>query len=306
MGNLTGFLLVVLSVFLNYRRAKKIKGLLVLGVILAVFLNFIGVAIFYFVTRKRINPAEMILPDVIPTGRKGLSLRKANGEMLVNINIVGESFRTANIAAVAKAANGQRFEIYLVAEPTNQYDENAVAVYAANSHIGYIGKPANKQWVKWVNEAFQRGELLWGNAKAVTRTGGNNTGIFGGIYMPKPRNDSDSIIALKLTDLALGEVIDKVVALSNSSHEPETVAQLRSLSKKAVAVAIPLFAHAMWVQKTPVGQDEPKWNEVLSSCQEIFDNASAVVYATDEDDVDMVSGIEELADLVISLRPIGG
>ena len=306
MGNLTGFLLVVLSVFLNYRRAKKIKGLLVLGVILAVFLNFIGVAIFYFVTRKRINPAEMILPDVIPTGRKGLSLRKANGEMLVNINIVGESFRTANIAAVAKAANGQRFEIYLVAEPSNQYDKNAVAVYAANLHIGYIGKPANKQWAKWVNEAFQRGELLWGNAKAVTRAGGSNTGIFGGIYMPKPQDDSDSIIALKLTDLALGEVIDKVVALSNSSHEPETVAQLRSLSQKAVAVAIPLFAHAMWVQKTPVGQDEPKWNEVLSSCQEIFDNASAVVYATDEDDVDMVSGIEELADLVISLRPIGG
>jgi hypothetical protein len=306
MGNLTFFLLVVLSVFLNYRRAKKIKGLLVLGVVLAVFLNFIGVAIFYFATRKRINPADMILPDVIPTGREGLSLRKANGEMLVDINIVGESFRIANIAAVAKAANGQRFEIYLVAEPTNQYDENAVAVYAANLHIGYIGKPANKQWAKWVSEALQRGELLWGTAKAITRTGADNTGIFGGIYMPKLSDDLDSITSAKLTDLALGKAIDKVVALSNTSHEPETVAQLRSLSKKAAAVARPLAAHALWVQKTPVGQDEPKWNEVLSSCQEIFDNASAVVYATDEDDVDMLSGIEELADLVISLRPIGG
>jgi hypothetical protein len=253
-----------------------------------------------------VNPADLTLPDVIPTARKGLSLSKANGELLVDINLVGESFRTANIAAVAKAANGQRFEIYLVAEPTNQYDKNAVAVYAANLHIGYIGKPANKQWAKWVNEAFQRGELLWGNAKAVARTGGSNTGIFGGIYMPKPKDDSDSITALKLTDLALDKAIDKVVALSNTSHEPETVAQLRSLSKKAAAVARPLAAHALWVQKTPVGQDEPKWNEVLSSCQEIFDNASAVVYATDEGDVELVSVIEELADLVISLRPIGG
>jgi|688.fasta_scaffold75562_5 hypothetical protein len=164
-----------------------------------------------------IDPADLTLPEVISTSKQGLTLRKADAGQLVDINVVGESFRPANIAAVAKAAEGKKFEIYLVAEPTNQHDKNAVAVYAANLHIGYIGKPANKQWAKWVSEALQRGELLWGTAKAITRTGADNTGIFGGIYMPKPSDDSDLIVSLKLSDLALGKAIDKVIALSNSS-----------------------------------------------------------------------------------------
>ena len=115
-----------------------------------------------------VDPADLVLPEVIPTSKQDLSLRKASAGQLVDINIVGESFRLANIEAVAKAAAGKRFEIYLVAELTNQHDKNAIAVYAANLHIGYIGKPANKQWAKWVSEALQRGELLWGTAKAIT------------------------------------------------------------------------------------------------------------------------------------------
>ena len=251
-----------------------------------------------------VDPADLVLPEVIPTSKQDLSLRKASAGQLVDINIVGESFRPANITAVAKAAVGKRFEIYLVAEPTNQHDKNAIAVYAANLLIGYIGKPANKQWAKWVNEALQRGELLWGTAKAITRTGADNTGIFGGIYMPKPSEDSDLNVSLKLTDLALGKAIDKVVALSNSIDEPETVAQLRSLAKKAVTAARPLAAHAKWIQENPVGQDQSKWYGVLDACQEVFDEASKTVYATDEGDADVVSAIEQLVDQVELLRPV--
>jgi hypothetical protein len=251
-----------------------------------------------------IDPADLTLPEVISTSKQGLTLRKADAGQLVNINIVGESFRPANIAAVAKAAEGKKFEIYLVAEPKNQHDKNAVAVYAANLHIGYIGKPANRQWANWVSEALQRGELLWGTAKAITRTGADNTGIFGGIYMPKPSDDSDSITSLKLTDLALGKAIDKAVALSNSSEEPETVAQLRSLAKKAVTAARPLAAHAKWIQENPVDQNGPKWDEVLGACQEIFDEASKTVYATDEGDADLVLAIEQLVEIADPLRPV--
>lgn len=113
-------------------------------------------------TQKEVvaDPADLLLPNVIPTSILGLSLKKAAGVQNVNISIVGESFRAANVAAVAKAAEGKLFDIYLIAEPTNQHDKNAVAVYAANLHVGYIGKPDSKQWFKWVNEAFQRGELL--------------------------------------------------------------------------------------------------------------------------------------------------
>lgn len=251
-----------------------------------------------------VDPTDLFLPEVISTSKQGLTLRKADAGQLVDINIVGESFRPANIAAVAKAAAGKRFEIYLVSEPTNQHDKNAIAVYAANLHIGYIGKPANKQWAKWVNEALQRGELLWGTAKAITRTGADNTGIFGGIYMPKPSEDSDLNVSLKLTDPALGKAIAKVVALSSSIDEPETVAQLRSLAKKAVTAARPLAAHAKWIQENPVGQDVPKWDEVLDACQEVFDEASKTVYATDEGEADMVSAIEQLEEIVNPLRPV--
>lgn len=121
--------------------------------------------------------------------------------------------------------------------------------------------------------------------------------------MPKPSDDSDSITSAKLTDLALSKAIDKVVALSNSSDEPETVAQLRSLAKKAVTAAQPFATHAKWVKENPAGQDGPKWDEVFDASQAIFDDASKTVYATDEGDVDIISAIEELAELVDLLRP---
>jgi hypothetical protein len=251
-----------------------------------------------------VDPADLFLPEVIQTTKQGLSLRKGIAEQLVEINIVGESFRSANVDAVAKAAEGREFEIYLVAEPTNQYDKSAVAVYVANLQIGYISKPANKQWVKWVNEALQRGELLWGPGRAIARKGADNIGIFGGIYMPQPSDNSDPIVALKLSDLALAKAIEKVVALSNSSEDPQTIAQLRSLAKKTVKASRPLAAHAIWIQENSSGQDAGTWIEVLDACEEIFNEASKAVYATDEGDSDLVSAIDQLAELLDPLRPI--
>jgi hypothetical protein len=242
-----------------------------------------------------VDPADLFLPEVIQTTKQGLSLRKGNAEQLVEIN---------NVDAVAKAAEGREFEIYLVAEPTNQYDKSAVAVYAANLQIGYIGKPANKQWAKWVNEALQRGELLWGPGRAIVRKGTDNIGIFGGIFMPQPSDKSDPVVPLKLSDLALVKAIEKVVALSNSSEDPQTIAQLRSLAKKAVKASRPLAAHAIWIQENSSGEDAGTWIEVLDACEEIFDEASKAVYATDEGDSDLVSAIEQLAELLDPLRPI--
>ena len=122
-----------------------------------------------------IDPADLEIPDDIGTDKPGLTLKKAPIGQPVEIEIVGESFRAANIAAVAQAADGKQFNIYLVPEPTNQYDKNAVAVYAANVVVGYIAKPGNKQWFKWVNQALERKELLWGMGSAVSRQGTDNT-----------------------------------------------------------------------------------------------------------------------------------
>lgn len=252
-----------------------------------------------------VDPADLVLPSVIPTSQPGLALKKADCTARVEIDIVGESFRAANVAAVATAAQGQPFDIYLVAEPNNQYDKNAVAVYAANLHIGYIGKPSNKQWSKWVAEAFQRGELLWGSAKAVTKTGTSNTGIFGHIMMPAPETGADNVEPKKLADGALAKAIDKVTSLADSADDPETVAQLRSLSKKAVSAASPLYAHAKWAAETADAQDQDDWDEVLGFCEEIFSDAAETVYATDAADVDILGGLTGLAEKLETMKPSG-
>lgn len=245
-----------------------------------------------------VDPEDLTLPDEIPTNQPGLSLKKGAAGTEVEIEIVGESFRAANVAAVAKAAEGKRFDIYLINEPTNQYDKNAVAVFAANLHIGYIGKPANKQWFKWVNEATERKELLWGTARAVSREGAANTGIFGSIYMPKAGQDMGDLIPMQMKDTEIQKAAKKVIAFSNTTQEPETLAKVRSTTKKAVATIAPLAAHAKWVQANPEGQDTSLWDEVADLCDQIYDNASEAAYATDAFDVDALGSVQELAELL--------
>lgn len=248
-----------------------------------------------------IDPADLRIPDEVATDKPGLSLKKAPVGQPIDIEIVGESFRVANIAAVAKAAAGKEFDIYIIPEPMNQYDKKAVAVYAANIHVGYIAKPGNKQWFKWVTEATERGELLWGIGRAVSRSGTSNTGIFGSIYMPKVGRDADELIAQKLTDVAMAKAIEKTVTLSNSCIEPDTVTQLKSVSKKAVAVASPFAAHARWVAENPDGQNVEMWEEIQSICDDIFEAFSEAAYASEDFDLDVVGNIESLASSVQGL-----
>jgi len=248
-----------------------------------------------------IDPADLKLPESIGTDKPGLVLSKSAAGQSVDIEIVGESFRAANIAAVAKAAAGSDFDIYLVPEPTNQHDKKAVAVYAANIHVGYIAKPDNKQWFKWTNEALERSELLWGVGRAVSRSGTSNTGIFGSIFMPKVGREANELIAQKLSDAALAKAIEKTITLSNGCIEPDTVTQLKSVSKKALAVASPFAAHAKWVLENPDNQNPQLWEEIQSACDDIFDAFSESAYATDDFDLDVVGNIETLASLVGTL-----
>jgi len=248
-----------------------------------------------------VDPADLTIPDVIATNKPGVQFRKAAGTQQVKIEIVGESFRVKNVAAVALAAAGKSFDIYLIAEPENPHDKKAVAVYAANLHIGYIAKPDNKQWFKWVAEARERSEILWGNARAVSRTGTSNTGIFGHIYMPKVGQDSETIRPLKMTDAALKKAVEKAVALSNSTQYPDTVAQLKSSIKKAAAVATSLAAHAKWVEENQESQNTEAWESISDACEEIFSASLSVPYASDPDEFDVVSLLDDLVEALESL-----
>ena len=249
-----------------------------------------------------IDPVDLRIPEEVATDKPGLTLKKAPVGQPIDIKIVGESFRAANIAAVAKAAAGKEFDIYIIPEPMNQYDKKAVAVYAANVHVGYIANPDNKQWFKWVNEAIERGELLWGIGRAVSRSGTSNSGIFGSIYMLRVGREADELIAQKLTDSALAKAIEKVISLSNDCIEPDTIAQLKSLAKKAVAVASPFAAHAKWITDNPDGQDVDAWEEIQSICVDIFEAFSEAAYATEDFDLDVVGNIESLTSSVESLQ----
>jgi hypothetical protein len=250
-----------------------------------------------------VDPAHLTLPEVMPTD-KGTTMRKAPGDQRVDINIVGESFRARNVQAVATAAQGNRFDIYLQPDPNNPHDKKAVAVFAADVCIGYIAKPSNKQWYEWAVEAFARGELLCGSAKASSREGSSDIGIFGYINMPKVGKGLEEIIPQQLTDAALAKAVEKVITLANASVEPDTVARIRSLCKKAVTAVSPIAAHAKWI--TQQGEDNEQWAEILSVCDDIFEDALRATYITDEYEIDVVGPIEQLGELLAALKQGGG
>lgn len=120
--------------------------------------------------------------------------------------------------------------------------------------------------------------------------------------MPKVGREADELIAQKLTDAALSKAIEKVITLSNSCMEPDTVAQLKSVAKKAVAVASPFAAHAKWILENLESQDVEVWEEIQSICDDIFDAFSEAAYATEDFDLDVVGNIESLASMVEALQ----
>lgn len=249
-----------------------------------------------------VDPADLVLPETVATNQPGRVLKKGSGDLRVDIEIVGESFRADNIAAVSAAAQGSRFDIYLVAEPTNQYDKKAVAVYAANLHVGYIAKPVNRQWFTWVSEALDRDEFLWGSATIVNRKGTSNSGVFGYIYMPRATSGIDAIESREIALPTLKKALARAVKLSETASEPETVTQVKSLSKKAVAVAEPLVAHAKWAIDNAVDTETGKWEDILAVCDSIYSDAERVAYITDAYEIDVTGSIEELAELAGGLE----
>ena len=77
---------------------------------------------------------------------------------------------------------------------------------------------------------------------------------------------------------------------------------MKSVAKKAVAVASPFAAHAKWILENPDGQNVETWEEIQSICDDIFDAFSEAAYATEDFDLDVVGNIESLATSVESLQ----
>ena len=69
---------------------------------------------------------------------------QADGDQIVELDVVGESYRQDGLAGVAgpKEYDGQEFftGITLRCEPTNQHDPNTVHVETVGQLVGFIGK----------------------------------------------------------------------------------------------------------------------------------------------------------------------
>lgn len=242
----------------------------------------------------QILPDDLRLPEHLETDVPGVVLRKPLGGQRVEIEIVGESFRQDSVRAVAHVADGSDFDLYLLPDPNNPHDRNAVRVMVGNLHVGFLPRDAAKVWKKRCQEAMQRGELIWGEGRAASRTG-EMWGIFGFVWMPTVANPSADARPRELDAAGIQKAQDVLQPLIDGG-DPETLAQLKSLVKKAWKAVMPLYTHTLWLADHDGLSEE--WEEVQGLAQDVFEIVSEAEYADDPDDFDVTSILEDIVALL--------
>lgn len=261
----------------------------------AIGCKYMGDFMGLFSRKKRgpfISPEDLRLPDEVETDVRGLVLRKGPAGVEVEIEIVGESYCQDEVRAVVAVAEGGSFDLYLLPDPKNPYDRNAVRVMVGNLHVGFLPRDAAKVWQKRCKDAMERRELIWGEGRAVSRTG-EMWGIFGSVWMPPVSSPSDELEPAELDTAGL-ERARKSIQKVADGPEPDTLAQLKSFAKRAAKASAPLHAHAMWLNIT--GSLSEKWEEVMHSAESVIDLVAEAEYATDPYEVDVMSPLQDLID----------
>lgn len=244
--------------------------------------------------RPEILPEDLRLPETLETDVPGVVLQKAAGGQRVDIEIVGESFRQDAVRAVAQAAEGSDFDLYLLPDPNNPHDRNAVRVMVGNLHVGFLPRDAAKVWQRRCQEAINRGELIWGEGRAVSRTG-EMWGIFGFVWMPSVANPSAEAKPKEL-DWAKIQKAQDVLGPLIDGGDPETLSQLKSLVKKASKAVMPLYGHTLWLEEQDSLSQE--WEDIQGLAQDVFELVSEAEYADDPDDFDVTSVLEDIVSLL--------
>ncbi len=204
--------------------------------------------------------SELSLESLQPPIREGWT---ASAGPLIEIQIVGESNYQKHIVAISELVGRDKFAIYLVPEPSNKYDKNAVAVFAGGACIGYIRRDSAAYWQQKVLEGHQRQELLVGTA-VVRSASGHMYGVFGDIHHPLNPALLASIEPARLTPAkikrAIGSLEDAFVA------DPQTTSQRKSQVNKALKVATALYAHVISFDP----QDENHNPALVEECKEFL------------------------------------
>ncbi len=214
-----------------------------------------------FSKRKRDLTIERLQPPV----REGWHFSEGP---LVEIEIVGESNYQKHIAAITELVGRDKFAIYLVPEPSNKYDKNAVAVFAGGACVGYIKRCSAEYWQQKALDARQRQEFLVGSA-VVRSASGDMYGVFGSIRHPNNHALLANIEPARSTPAklqrALGTLEDALEA------EPETKGQRKSQINKAFKSATALYAHVTSFDAT----DEHYNPALVEICREFLMNIDA-------------------------------
>ena len=237
-----------------------------------------------------ISVDELRLPEQLSTDVPGLVLTKMPAGQRVDIEVVGESFRQDAVRAVAEVADGADFDIYLLPDPNNSHDRNAVRVMVGNLHVGFLPRNAARVWRKRCQEAMDRGQLIWGEGRAASRSG-ELWGIFGFVWMPPVANPSADVKPRELDSAGIEKARDVLQPIINGG-DPETLSQLKSLVKKASKAVMPLYAHTLWLADEDRFSDE--WEEVQGLVEDVFELVAEAEYADDPDDFDVASLLEDI------------
>jgi hypothetical protein len=244
--------------------------------------------------KPHIDPEDLRLPEQLETDVPGLVLTKGPTGQRVEIEIVGESFRQDAVRAVAKVADGAPFDLYLLPDPNNPHDRNAVRVMVGNLHVGFLPRDAAKVWNKRCQEAMERRELIWGEGRAASRTG-EMWGIFGFVWMPAVARPSADITAKELNSAGIKKAQAALQTLIDGG-DPVTLAQLKSLVKKATKAVTPLYSHTLWL--TDTNALTPQWEDIMGLTEDVFELVSEAEYADSSDAIDVTSVLEDILELL--------
>lgn len=228
-----------------------------------------------------VEPDDLKLEDQIATDVPGLILTVPRDGLKVDLEIVGESFKQDIVRAVARTANGEWFDIYLMPENGNPYDKNAVRVMVGGHHVGYVSKESAKQWRKAYAASVERGNLLAGQGKCFSRDG-QNYGVFGHVWVPEAAPKKAKEISAREVPIGTLALVRAKLHELEMVDEPASVAKLRTLTKQAVKACEPLKQHCYWISENASNDDvSDAWAEVDDRLSELD---SALVEATDADD----------------------